>query len=400
MYGSEIDNFISYIKSNRSIDPWRHKIADSTRYKYRQHALKMRIIDSKLQKRVGSKWLFLVRNEEKEGIIMKYYKNPDTGFISPSRLYPKIREEYGNITLADVKAAIYKDTGYQVHKRPLKLKGRSNTQQVYEPLRYFQSDLIDMSNLSTSNRGYRYALNLVDNFTKYLFSEPLKSKDGPGTATAFREVINRISALRVATLPEDELHHRIVINSDNGSEFKNPFVRQVFEDENVVQTFNSPHSPQSNGLVERVNGTLKSMMFKYMHDSGSRAWVDVLQRFVKNYNESVHSTIKSAPVATLNKIETKGGTQEVERINSLLHAEKEDLMNERNLRQFPELNIGDKVRIILPLPDRKHGYNVQWTIDIYTIEKVIRRRNKRDWRYMLEQRKGLWKRDELLKITE
>jgi hypothetical protein len=53
-------------------------------------------------------------------------------------------------------------------------------------------------------------------------------------------------------------------------------------------------------IVERFNRTLKSEMWKYFYHKGTRKWIDKLQDFTFNYNNTVHSTIHMKP-AEVNK---------------------------------------------------------------------------------------------------
>ena len=48
-------------------------------------------------------------------------------------------------------------------------------------------------------------------------------------------------------------------------------------------------------IVERFNRTLKTRMWRYFTNKQSVRYVDVLQDFVRSYNNSFHRTIGMAP---------------------------------------------------------------------------------------------------------
>ena len=53
-----------------------------------------------------------------------------------------------------------------------------------------QMDLVDMQQWSAENDGYRYILLAVDCFSRYAFSRPLKTKQGPVVALAIKEILD------------------------------------------------------------------------------------------------------------------------------------------------------------------------------------------------------------------
>ena len=73
-----------------------------------------------------------------------------------------------------------------------------------EPFKTVAIDLMDMGTIAV--RGYTWILTAVDMFTKKLWAEPMKNKEGKTVATAMRKVIHRMAQLPHA------------IRSDNGSE--------------------------------------------------------------------------------------------------------------------------------------------------------------------------------------
>src|SRR5690349_1418958 len=68
----------------------------------------------------------------------------------------------------------------------------------------------------------------------------------------------------------------------------------------VWYTTTWPHSLSQAGdkrfmaIVERVNGTIKNMIWRYLEANRTEKWVDVLQSLIDNYNSRPHSTLSAA----------------------------------------------------------------------------------------------------------
>jgi transposase InsO family protein len=50
-----------------------------------------------------------------------------------------------------------------------------------------------------------------------------------------------------------------IILTDQGSNFKSQLLKELYEMVNIQGITTSPYTPQSNGCVQRFNGTLKSV---------------------------------------------------------------------------------------------------------------------------------------------
>ena len=49
-------------------------------------------------------------------------------------------------------------------------------------------------------------------------------------------------------------------------------------------------------MIERFDRTIKEEMFKYLSANNTRTYIDVLDLFVEQYNNTMHSSIKMIPV--------------------------------------------------------------------------------------------------------
>ena len=78
---------------------------------------------------------------------------------------------------------------YTTHK-PIRKKNKMNKVIVGGVNIQLQMDLVDMQQWSAENDSYRYILLAVDCFSRYAFSRPLKTKQGPAVALAIKEILD------------------------------------------------------------------------------------------------------------------------------------------------------------------------------------------------------------------
>ena len=80
---------------------------------------------------------------------------------------------------------------------------------------------------------------------------------------------------------------------DHGSEFYNNKFKSYLKENNIemYSTFNEGKSV----VAERFIKTLKNKIYKHMTTIGKNVYIDVLHDIVKQYNNTVHSSIKMKP---------------------------------------------------------------------------------------------------------
>ena len=137
------------------------------------------------------------------------------------------------------------------------------------------ADLADMKAFKDYNDGYTFLLLVIDIFSKYGWIVPLKNKKGETVAKALKNIFEKRKPEKLWT--------------DKGTEFYNKDVKKLIE---IYSTENEEKS----SIVERWIRTMKEKMWKYFTDNNTYNYMNVLPDLVKDYNNTVHSSIKMTPI--------------------------------------------------------------------------------------------------------
>ncbi|PHT29367.1 hypothetical protein CQW23_31044 [Capsicum baccatum] len=170
-------------------------------------------------------------------------------------------------------------------KHPFKSVERNSN-----PLELIRTDICDMK--STSSRGgKKYFITFIDHCTRYCYVYLLNSKD---------EAIDAFSQYK--TEVENQLEKRIkMIRSDRGGEYESPFAQICVENGIIHQTTadqtTALYSPQSNGIAERKNRTLKERMNALLISSGlpQNLWGEAIRTANCILNRVPHTKTQSIP---------------------------------------------------------------------------------------------------------
>jgi predicted aspartyl protease len=141
-------------------------------------------------------------------------------------------------------------------------------------------DLIEVSTIST--RGFRYILTIIDQRSGWLVTVPILSKSSESVISAFmcEWILKYGSPSRVRT--------------DQGSEFDSALVRRIYDMWGINFKTSSSYHPESQGLVERANGTIMNMVKKLVLEEKEN-WDLALVQATFGFNIVFHGWRKLSP---------------------------------------------------------------------------------------------------------
>ena len=150
---------------------------------------------------------------------------------------------------------------------------------ITEPFSRVAMDIVGP--LPRSRSGNKYILVLCDYGTKYPEAIPLKSIDAEHIA----DVFSRIG------IPREIL-------TDQGSNFTSQLLAELYRLLNIHPIVTSPYHPQTDGLVERFNQTLKSMLSRFSVEEGKN-WDKMIPYILFAYREVPQATTGFSPFELL-----------------------------------------------------------------------------------------------------
>jgi len=161
------------------------------------------------------------------------------------------------------------------------------------PNRPWASVYIDaVGPLPRGDGGYQYILVAIDHFTRWVEMKAVRRL----TAETFvdwmqHDLINRWGPM-------------VRVTTDRGSNFVSDVAKAVYEAVGVERHRITAWRPQSNGLVERFNGTLKQLLKAYAEETGS-GWPRGITNYMYAYNTAVHSATGFTPFYLMHGWEAK-----------------------------------------------------------------------------------------------
>ena len=300
----------------------------------------------------------------KDNIISNIYYDLETGYGSVNSTLKQARVKDPTITLDDVKKWMSK----QPNKQRKPYRGQGNSYVAPFARFEYQIDIMDMVSLQTQNNQPRYALVVIDIFSKLGDAQPLHNKDS-------------ISVYNALVIIFKKMGYPMSIYSDDDGAFKSK-VKTFFDGEGINHIVTSTHA----NVVERWIRTLKNGIHDRVRFTKGK-WEDMLKIVVNKYNNTIHSSTKLKP-------------NEAHKDSNSPDVAFQLTVNSINKRKYPNINEGDEVKIYDSgqgkYANRKETKS-KWSDTTYKVEKVDRDINLNKY-YVLENLNRHYNRNELLLI--
>ena len=207
----------------------------------------------------------------------------------------------------------------------------------------WSSDLLDMNDYGIkNNKGYRYILVVVDNFSEFGWTVPLKNKYAQSITDAFSQIIK--TSRRTPNLLE----------TDDGKKYVNKSFSELLNNHNIKRY--SRNTTPGAVIAERFNRTLRNLLKKPVFLAGNADWFSELPSVIKHYNNTIHSSTKMTPNQASKKSNEK-----------LVYSNLQD----RRVRQKPKYILGQLVRTADIKKVFSKGDCTNYNYKEYTITEVI-----------------------------
>ena len=231
----------------------------------------------------------------------------------------------------------------EIYFRPPKKNYSTNKTIVKHIDDTWSMDLLDMIDYGVkNNKGYRYILVVIDNFSKFGWVVPLKNK--------FAQTITD----EVSNLINESKRKPNLIETDDGKEFVNKTFNDFLKPNDIKRY--SRYTNKGAVFAERFNRTIRNLLKKPVFEKGNANWLDELSLVIKKYNNTIHHSTKMTP------IDASKRKNEEEIYNNLV--------DKRNKRK-PKYKVGEFVRTADKRSIFSKGDSTNWSYKLYKITEVI-----------------------------
>ena len=171
----------------------------------------------------------------------------------------------------------------EIYSKGPKMNYATNKTDFYHIDDIWNLDILDLKDYGPeNNRGYKYVLKVIDNFSKFGWTVPLENKNAQTIKDSVENII--INSKRKPGL----------IENDRGKEFYNN-IFQDFLNKNNIKIF-SRNTSLGAVFAERFNKTIRNLLKRSVFENGDANWIDVLPTITKQYNNRKHSSTKLTPI--------------------------------------------------------------------------------------------------------
>lgn len=284
-------------------------------------------------------------------VLSSLYTDPTkpSSFSSVYNLYYYAKKILPKITLKNVRDFLTRSKTWTTFKKPYKKNFPRRMVFTGYVDETWQIDTAFMLSLKSQNSGVQYLLFCLDQFSKFLYVRPLKSKKNEEVINVFRSIV-----------AENDGKAPLFAFTDQGSELN--WLTPAFSEFEIRRYWTS--SGLKAQMVERVILTIKRSLWKVMVHRGTLRYVDLLQDVVRGYNHRVHGSLFGF---TPTQAKDPKNFETIKKLFLKKYREYGDKFRNKP----PEFSIDDTVRILKDRSKFSRGYKETFSPETYTINKVF-----------------------------
>lgn len=190
-----------------------------------------------------------------------------------------------------------------------------------------------------------FILVVIDVFSKYAWAEPLKTKTPAAVIKAFKKIFSRTE------------RRPLSLQTDKGREYNNKLFIKFLDKEGIA--YNTTSNPDIKAsIAERFNRTILTKLYKYFTFAKTIKYLNVLDKILISYNNSVHRTTKYKPA-------------DVNSSNILKVYRNINKSRKKLLPSKAKFKVDDYVRISKYKNIFEKSYKCNFSDEIFKVVKVI-----------------------------
>ena len=204
--------------------------------------------------------------------------------VGPEKVFDMAQQRfYWPRMCADIEHYIRKKCRCMVTKQPNQAERAPLVPiKATRPFQMIELDFLEIDKDRHCQGGFRYALVVVDHFTRFCQLYATRSKSSQAAAAKlWNDFIPRFG------YPE-KIHH------DQGPEFNSQLWKELHRYTGIKASNTTPYHPMGDGMVERLNKTVLNML-KAIPETEKKRWKDHLPKLGFAYNTTVNKTTGYSP---------------------------------------------------------------------------------------------------------
>lgn len=309
-------------------------------------------------------------------LLSEIYSNHKSaaGLSGEVALLREARKSNKSVSIQDVRKFLHSNETY-TRFYPIRRKIKTNKFLGYLNSDHY-ADLAFFNNLKKYNRSYAYLLVVVDAFSRFLMVRPLKTKEAREVYNAYLDIL-----LKTKRIP-------FRLKSDAGTEFTAGVMKKLYSQ------FGINHSIAKNtdikaGFAENAIFRIKNKLQKYFHLEKTLNWIDAIDGIVDGLNSTYINSIGTSPALV-----TYQTAQEVWKRVYKSYIESGSCS--------PKFLVGSVVRVSHSRQVFRKGTDSRYSSELFRIKKIVNYPNPV---YILEDLNGeeidaFWYAEELIEFTK
>ena len=275
---------------------------------------------------------------EKQKIINDVYFDR-AGFGSKSRTLEEAREKDKTITMSDINEFFRKNVDQK--RKPVGSNSFVAPHSAYE----YQMDLFFINDLE--DQKFRVGMLMIDIFDKFMHVVAIKGKKEEDLASGMIECSHKMGK-----------KPKIIYTDDEGAMNKEA-IQKYLQEQNIEHHRTRAHP----NFSERAIRTFKDLLYRRVEADQKKGknniqWTDYIFEILLTYNNKMkHSATGFTP---------KDARKPSNELKVKLHLN----MNAKRNRVYPELSVGDEVKIFRKRKPNEKERVSNWSQNVYTIERI------------------------------
>jgi len=275
----------------------------------------------------------------KSEIIEEYHSSQHTGI---EITFKRISKKYFWLDMKSSISKFIRSCHYCQTSKPCNNPNKPPLGKFKTPSAPYEALAFDLIGpLRETDDGNIFVLTCIDLFSKRVYAEPLACKEGQYLLGVFKKIL-----FANPHIPSSVL-------MDNAKEFNK--LASYLKEKGIEPHYSPPRHPQSNGLIENFNRSLKSRLRARCNLEN---WDQFLYEVIHDCNSSEHSVIQMSPFAVEfgivdphcindSSFRNYGGQKNIDYkiIREKIEAEKDNRVKKFENPKFREYEIGDKIAI-------------------------------------------------------